>query len=112
MRLLQKALLFALSALFAVHASAFAQLRELGTGASGPLNAQHLTAELISDSGTISPGTTTRVALSLTLDPGWHVYWVYAGDAGEPPAVMWSLPQGVAVGTMQYPAPLAFLLVR
>ena len=105
MRLLQKALLFAMSALLAVHTSAFAQLRELGSGTSGPLRAQHLTAELISDSGTISPGTTTRVALSLTLEPGWHVYWVYAGDAGEPPAVTWSLPQGIAAGPMQYPVP-------
>ena len=65
----------------------------------------HVTAELISDSGTIAPGTTSRVTLSLTLEPGWHVYWVYAGDAGEPPVVMWSLPQGVAVGPMQYPVP-------
>jgi thiol:disulfide interchange protein DsbD len=94
-----------MSAFFAVHSAAHGQLRESGTGAPGPLKAPHVTAELISDSGTIAPGTTNRVALSLTLEPGWHVYWVYAGDAGEPPAVMWLLPQGVAVGPMQYPAP-------
>jgi thiol:disulfide interchange protein DsbD len=29
--------------------------------------------------------------LALTLEPGWHVYWLYAGDSGEPPAVEWSL---------------------
>ena len=78
----------------------------------GPLKAPHLTAELISDSGTITRRTKSRVALSLTLEPGWHVYWGYAGDAGEPPAVMWSLPHGVAVGPMQYPAPLVVPLAR
>jgi thiol:disulfide interchange protein DsbD len=82
-----------------------AQVRELGTGAPGPVKAPHLTAELIADPTTIAPRGSGHVALSLTLDPGWHVYWIYAGDAGEPPAVMWSLPQGIAVGPMQYPAP-------
>jgi len=107
MRLLRKSLFLAsaMAALWALHSAAHGQLRELGTGAPGPLKAPHVTAELISDSGTIVPGTTSREALSLTLDPGWHVYWVYAGDAGEPPVVMWSLPQGVAVGPMQYPVP-------
>ncbi|HEY2039199.1 MAG TPA: protein-disulfide reductase DsbD domain-containing protein, partial [Edaphobacter sp.] len=82
-----------------------AQLREVGTGAAGPIQAQHLTAELISDSGTITPGGNSRVALLLTLEPGWHVYWMYAGDSGEPPTVKWALPQGITAGPMQYPVP-------
>jgi hypothetical protein len=52
-----------------------AQLRELGTGAPGPTKAQHLTAELISDSGTITPAGKSRVALLLALEPGWHAGW-------------------------------------
>ena len=40
-----------------------AQLRELGTGAPGLIKAQHLTAELISGSGAITPGGKSRVAL-------------------------------------------------
>jgi DsbC/DsbD-like thiol-disulfide interchange protein len=82
-----------------------AQIRESGTGAPGPVKAQHLTAESVSDSGTIAPGGRSRVALALTLDPGWHVCWVYAGDSGEPPSVKWSVPWGLSVGSMQYPAP-------
>jgi thiol:disulfide interchange protein len=107
MRLLRKRLYFAfaMSAFFAVHSAAYGQLRELGTGAPRPLKAPHVTADLISDSGTITPGTKSRVALSLTLESGWHVYWTYAGDAGEPPTVTWSLPQGVDLGPMQFPAP-------
>ena len=34
----------------------YAQVRESGTGEPGPVKSQHLTAELISDSGTIAPG--------------------------------------------------------
>lgn len=82
-----------------------AQLRELGTGASEPVKAQHLTAELVSDSGTITSGGRSRVALALTLEPGWHVYWVYAGDSGEPPEVDWAVPSGISIGPMQYPVP-------
>src|ERR1700679_3572966 len=86
--------------------SAIAQIHEVGTGGvSGPIHAPHLTAELIADSGTVSPGGTSHVALSLTLEPGWHVYWVYAGDSGEAPSVAWSAPQGIVLGPMQYPAP-------
>jgi DsbC/DsbD-like thiol-disulfide interchange protein len=76
----------------------YAQLRELGRGAPGPVKVQHLTAELISDSGAVAPGSASRVALQLTLEPGWHVYWAYAGDSGEPPRVTWSLPPGITVG--------------
>ena len=84
---------------------AIAQLREVGTGAPGPVKAPHITAELISDSGTISPGSASHVALSLTMESGWHVYWQYAGDSGEAPTVSWSAPQGITLGPMQYPAP-------
>ncbi len=105
MRTFHNRLLFLLAALLALPPFGHAQVRESGTGAPGPVKAQHLTAELISDSGTIAPGGRSRVALALTLEPGWHVYWVYAGDSGEPPSVEWSVPSGISVGPMQYPAP-------
>jgi hypothetical protein len=50
-----------------LHCTSFllpAQLREVGTGAPGPVKAPHLTAELISDSWTINPGLDSRC-----LDP-------------------------------------------
>jgi thiol:disulfide interchange protein len=45
------------------------------------------------------------VGLHFTLDKGWHVYWVNAGDSGEPPSVKWTLPAGITAGVMQFPAP-------
>ena len=92
-------------ALLMLSVSAMAQIHEAGTGVPGPVQTPHLTAELIADSGTISPGGTSHVALSLKLEPGWHVYWVYAGDSGEAPSVTWFAPQGIVLGPMQYPAP-------
>jgi thiol:disulfide interchange protein DsbD len=97
--------LFLALALLMFQPVSYAQLRELGSGAPGPVKAQHLTAELISDSGAVAPGSASRVALLLTLEPGWHVYWAYAGDSGEPPRVIWSLPPGITVEPMRYPAP-------
>ena len=109
MRTFHNRLLFLLTVLLALSPFSHAQIRESGTGAPGPVKALHLIAELISDSGTIAPGGRSRVALALTLDPGWHVYWVYAGDSGEPPSVMWSVPSGFSVGPMQYPRMRSFI---
>ena len=105
MRTLYNRLLFLLAVLSALPSFSYAQVRESGTGEPGPVKSQHLTAELISDSGTIAPGGKSRVALALMLEPGWHVYWFYAGDSGEPPLVAWSAPTGLSLGPMQYPAP-------
>jgi DsbC/DsbD-like thiol-disulfide interchange protein len=105
MRTSHNRLLLLLSVLLALFPFGHAQVRESGTGAPGPVKAQHLTAELISETGTITPGGRSRVALALTLEAGRHVYWVYAGDSGEPPTVKWSVPAGFSVGQMQYAVP-------
>ena len=39
------------------------------------------------------------------LDPGWHVYWVNAGDSGQPPRVTWVAPAGYEVGPLAWPQP-------
>ena len=82
-----------------------AQLREIGDGSAGPIRAEHVTAELISTGSFLAPGSSARAALVLHLDPGWHVYWVDAGDSGEAPSVAWTLPYGVSAGPMQFAAP-------
>ena len=83
----------------------YAQLQVLGDGGSGPVKAQHLTAELVSVAPTIAPGGTLQVGLVLTLEEHWHVYWINAGDAGEPPKITWTLPNGISAGPMQFPIP-------
>jgi thiol:disulfide interchange protein len=86
-------------------AAAPAQLKELGDGGPGPVKALHLTAELVSLAPAVAPGGTVQLGLVITLDENWHVYWINAGDSGNPPKITWTLPAGVTVGPMQFPAP-------
>ena len=72
---------------------------------AGPVQAQHLTVELLPLHDSIQPGGNALVGLHFTLDKGWHVYWINAGDSGEPPTIKWTLPAGITAGAMQFPAP-------
>ena len=60
---------------------------------------------LLAEITSIRPGEPFTVALRVTLDPGWHTYWINGGDAGLPLAVQWKLPAGFVAGTLQWPAP-------
>jgi thiol:disulfide interchange protein DsbD len=85
--------------------AAYAQLQELGDGGPGPFKAQHLTAEMVSMAPSVAPGGSVYAGLVITLDEHWHVYWINAGDSGNPPTIKWTLPAGVTAGPMQFPAP-------
>jgi len=67
--------------------------------------APHLTVQLVVPPAEIYPGQNFTAGLYFKLDPGWHVYWINAGDSGEPPRVRWTLPEGVTADGMQFPAP-------
>ncbi|MEO8738012.1 MAG: thioredoxin family protein [Edaphobacter sp.] len=82
-----------------------AQLPVAGDGGPGPAKAQHLTAQLVSAATTIAPGGTLQAGLVLTLDPHWHVYWINAGDSGEPPSINWTAPAGITAAPLQFPVP-------
>ena len=82
-----------------------AQLAVVGDGGPGPVKAQHLTAELVTQGGSIAPGGTLQAGLVLTLEEHWHVYWINAGDSGQPPKIEWTLPKGITAGPMLFPAP-------
>ena len=67
--------------------------------------APHLSVTLLVPPSQIYPGQSFTAGLDFRMDPGWHIYWVNAGDSGEPPSVNWTLPKGVAASSMQFPAP-------
>jgi thiol:disulfide interchange protein len=74
------------------------------------VEARHLKVSLVADQASVSADAAhtavpPHVGLLFDLEPGWHVYWTNAGDSGEPPAVKWTLPDGVTVGPLQFPAP-------
>jgi DsbC/DsbD-like thiol-disulfide interchange protein len=70
----------------AASVGARAQIVEVGNGGPGPVKAEHLTAELTTLGPQIAAGGTLQAGLVLTIEEHWHVYWVNAGDSGEPPA--------------------------
>lgn len=66
--------------------------------------AKHVQAGLLAASGA-APGKTLQAGLHLKLDPHWHVYWKYPGDAGLPVSLDWTLPAGWKAEPLQWPYP-------
>jgi len=73
--------------------------------ASSVADAPHLHVQLVVPEDQLYPAGNNLIGLYFKLEPGWHVYWKNAGDAGGPPRVHWTLPAGVTAGEMQFPAP-------
>jgi thiol:disulfide interchange protein len=69
------------------------------------VNAPHLTVSLLVPPSQIYPGESFNAGLDFRMEQGWHVYWINAGDSGEPPAIAWKLPSGITAGSMQFPPP-------
>ncbi len=84
---------------------AAAQIVEVGDGGPGPVKAEHLTAELTTLAPQVAIGGSLQAGLVLTIEEHWHVYWINAGDSGEPPHITWTLPAGITAGPMQFPPP-------
>jgi thiol:disulfide interchange protein len=72
-----------------------------GSSATAP----HLKVSLVSSAAAIAPGAGFQTGIHFELDKGWHVYWLNAGDVGEPPTVKWTLPADITAGPLQFPAP-------
>lgn len=51
------------------------------------------------------PGESFKIALTQTIDEGWHTYWVNPGDAGQPMEIDWNFPDGVSISDLKYPVP-------
>ena len=92
----QIALCLAMAALLAFVSCAWA----------APVDAPHAQVRLIApQSQWARDGKPVSAGLYFKLEQGWHIYWVNAGDSGQPPHLSWSLPQGISASAMQFPAP-------
>ncbi|SFK25462.1 protein-disulfide reductase DsbD family protein [Falsiroseomonas stagni] len=72
---------------------------------SAPARSPRATVTLAADVAAVAPGEAFRLGLRLRLAEGWHTYWRNAGDAGAPPEVTLTLPEGVSAGAIQWPIP-------
>jgi thiol:disulfide interchange protein DsbD len=73
--------------------------------ASSSADAEHLHVQLVFRKAQLFPGAGDHGGLYFKLEPGWHIYWQNPGDAGEPPHIHWTLPEGVTAGPLQFTAP-------
>ncbi|UYV13381.1 MAG: hypothetical protein NCW75_03630 [Phycisphaera sp.] len=62
-------------------------------------------ASLITETTRVTPGQTLLLGLHFDLKDKWHIYWDGRNDTGFAPTVEWTLPEGVKVGPMLWPAP-------
>ena len=72
---------------------------------TGPVRGPHVTVELVAEEQSVRPGTTSTIGVHFRLDPKWHSYWTNSGDAGLTPTFVWTLPPGVTVAPLPWPAP-------
>lgn len=70
-----------------------------------PGQAPHIQPELLAESMVPAPGSRIDIAIAMTPEPGWHGYWINPGDAGLPLDAKWTLPSGVTIEPLRYPAP-------
>ncbi len=88
--------IFALASLLTAAACAFA--------ATISADLPHVHVQLIAPGEQLHPGSNSA-GLYFKLESGWHVYWKNPGDAGEPPHIKWTLPQGITASPIEYPIP-------
>ena len=62
-------------------------------------------ASLLSEQKSIAPGSTFTLALKLEHPEGWHSYYQNSGGVELPPAIEWTLPEGITAGPIQWPVP-------
>ena len=72
---------------------------------AAPRDGGKAVVDLIADQTRVAPGETFRAALSLTIDPGWHVYWKNPGDSGLSIEIRWEEGVEAEFGDFQWPAP-------
>ena len=53
----------------------------------------------------LAAGDNFTAGIHFQLERGWHVYWINAGDSGEPPRVRWTLPNAVTADPLLFPSP-------
>ena len=72
---------------------------------SPPVKTPHAEVTLVSETSAVAPGSSFRLGLRFRLAKGWHIYWINPGDAGEPPHLDLTLPQGATASPIAWPTP-------
>ncbi|MCU0881048.1 MAG: thioredoxin family protein [Hyphomonadaceae bacterium] len=68
---------------------------------------ENVTLTLLGSVAAAAPGQTISLGIRQEIAPGWHTYWRNPGDSGDATRVIWTLPDGVTAGPVQWPRPEA-----
>lgn len=71
------------------------------------VEAPHVRAELLAEDTALRPGDRQWLAVRLSPERGWHVYWQNPGDSGLATRIQWTLPDGFSAGPIAWPYPHA-----
>ena len=63
-------------------------------------------AELVADVAQAQPGESFHIGVHQVMPDNWHTYWRNPGDNGLPIEIDWTVPQGVEIGDIAWPAPI------
>ena len=75
---------------------------------SRPKKVDAVTVQAFADRSAVAPGGVVNIAVRLSLESGWHVYWKSPGPGtGLPTQVTFKLPSGVQAGRTHFPVPQA-----
>ena len=74
--------------------------------ASSVVTTPQVRAELVAHAPQgVKAGEPLMLGLLLQHQPGWHTYWLNAGDSGLATQLNWTLPQGLQAGNTLWPIP-------
>jgi thiol:disulfide interchange protein DsbD len=62
-------------------------------------------ATLLARPGSVRPGETDTLGISLDIKPEWHLYWNGQNDTGYPISAVVTLPEGWEAGDLLWPTP-------
>lgn len=96
----------ALSILMGFSLVQFAGARAQASTESRIVKTEQVTAQCFADREAVVPGQILRMAVSLKITPGWHIYWRSPGESeGLPTQFTWSVPDGYRARRTQFPIP-------
>jgi thiol:disulfide interchange protein DsbD len=67
-------------------------------------------ADLLANVSTVEAGKPFQIAVRMTMQPGWHIYWIDPGDSGSPTQITWHAPAGWKVEPLPFPTPHKFIM--
>ncbi len=76
------------------------------TTATAVVTTPQVRAELVAHAPQgVKAGSPLMLGLLLQHQPGWHTYWLNAGDSGLATQLNWTLPKGMSAGPTVWPTP-------